>query len=69
MEKNRLIEFVNELNSKNIRDWDNIFNELSKSFDATFRLNRTEADYLTSYYKGELNFNTKIVDLKGNEIS
>jgi len=59
---NRIIEFVEELNSSNIRDWDNILKESNKKFSASFRFNRTEADYLTKYYKGQLNFNAKIIN-------
>jgi hypothetical protein len=60
-EPNRIIEFVEELNSNNIRDWDAIVKAMNEKFGATFRFNRTEADYLTKYYKGQLNFNTKVI--------
>lgn len=61
-EPNRIIEFVAELNQKNIRDWDSIVKAMNDKFGATFRFNRTEADYLTKYYKGELNFNNNIIN-------
>ena len=61
---NRIVEFVHQLDSKNIRDWDRINKTMLNTFGSAFRLNRIEADYLTKYYKGELNFNTKIIDIK-----
>jgi len=65
-EPNRIIEFVEELNSNNIRDWDAIVKAMNKKFATTplHFFNRTEADYLTKYYKGQLNFNTKVIDLQ-----
>ena len=64
MKKNRIVEFVQELESCNIRDWDGITKKMNSTFDCHFRLTRIEADYLTSYYKGELNFKTKVYDIK-----
>lgn len=61
---NRLVDFVEMLHEKNIKDWDTISKELNKTFDCKFRFNRIEADYLTKYYNGELNFNTKILTFK-----
>ncbi len=59
---NRIIEFVEHLNEKNIRTWNAILKEMNKTFDSNFRFNRIEADYLTKYYKGDLNFNTILIN-------
>ena len=64
MGENRIIDFVLELHQQNIKSWDVIFKKLQLTFGSKFYLNRVEADYLTKYHKGELNFNTKIVNLK-----
>lgn len=64
---NRLIEFVDYLHSKNIKDWDTILKEQNKKFDSKFRINQEEADYLTRYWKGELNFNTKIIHFNNHK--
>jgi hypothetical protein len=61
---NRITEFVEKLNSNNIKLWEDILKEMNKTFGSSFRLNRTEADYLTSYFKQELNFNNKIIYLE-----
>lgn len=62
--KNRLVDFVKMLHEKNIKDWDTIFKELNKIFGSKFMFNAYEAEYISKYYKGELNFNTKIIYLK-----
>jgi len=69
MEQNRLVELVKELDSKNIRNPEGITKQILEVFGCKFRINRIEADYITSYANGELNFTTKIIDLQGKKVN
>lgn len=62
--ENRLIDVVEELNSLDIRDWEGIIKFINKKFDCKVRFNRIEAEYITAYFKGNLNFNSKVIDIK-----